>query len=263
MIGPKLQQLRKSRRWSIQRMADELGIAKSTYAGYETGYREPSLDTIRKAAVLLQVSVDELLGTTPPKEPSRGGFDAEASGSGSSAGEHPATGTRSRTSDQAVEGPIREGSSHRSGLAERRPGGPGTLFARGAHFSLSRSQVHNVPTERSPRLSGDAVMGLRHTAPSTAGTTNADDATAEASGSGDDTEGSASRNGHADKDASTATSSSTVLPELSLQDTDPELGLWFKELLEAPEERRAELRQIWDIIKQREAGRSPGQRQGE
>lgn len=44
---------------------------------------------------------------------------------------------------------------------------------------------------------------------------------------------------------------------------DPELGLWFKELLDAPEERREELRKIWEIIKQREAGRKPGDKQGE
>lgn len=42
---------------------------------------------------------------------------------------------------------------------------------------------------------------------------------------------------------------------------DPELGLWFKELKDAPEEKREELRQIWDIIKQREAGRKPGDKQ--
>lgn len=42
---------------------------------------------------------------------------------------------------------------------------------------------------------------------------------------------------------------------------DPELGIWFKELLEAPEEKREELKQIWDIIKQREAGRKPGDKQ--
>lgn len=44
---------------------------------------------------------------------------------------------------------------------------------------------------------------------------------------------------------------------------DPELGLWFKELLDAPAERREELRKIWEIIKQREAGRKPGDKQGE
>ena len=42
---------------------------------------------------------------------------------------------------------------------------------------------------------------------------------------------------------------------------DPELGLWFKELKEAPEQKREELRQIWEIIKQREAGRNPGDKQ--
>ncbi|WP_370297868.1 helix-turn-helix domain-containing protein [Ammoniphilus sp. YIM 78166] len=33
-------------------------MAKSTYAGYGSGYREPSLETIRKLADLLETSVD-------------------------------------------------------------------------------------------------------------------------------------------------------------------------------------------------------------
>lgn len=44
---------------------------------------------------------------------------------------------------------------------------------------------------------------------------------------------------------------------------DPELGLWFKELQEAPEERREELKRIWKIISEREKGRKPGDKQGE
>ncbi|WP_240763031.1 helix-turn-helix domain-containing protein [Paenibacillus thalictri] len=144
MIGPKLHQLRKHKGWSIQHMADLLGIAKSTYAGYETGYREPSLDMLRKAASILQVSVDELL----------------------SAGNNANEGDSGLQMPSMPEGPRQH----------------------------SRTPENNLSQESTD---------------------------------------------------------------------DPEMGLWFKELLEAPEERRAELRKIWDIIKQREAGRLPDQHQGE
>lgn len=42
---------------------------------------------------------------------------------------------------------------------------------------------------------------------------------------------------------------------------DPNLGLWFKELKDSPEEQVDELRKIWEIIKSRETGRMPGDRQ--
>lgn len=58
----RLTNLRKSRRWSIQYTADRLGIAKSTYAGYESGYREPPLEAIKLLADLFETSVDFLLG---------------------------------------------------------------------------------------------------------------------------------------------------------------------------------------------------------
>lgn len=58
----RLSRLRKSKKWSLQYTADRLGIAKSTYAGYESGYREPPLETLKKLADLLETSVDYLLG---------------------------------------------------------------------------------------------------------------------------------------------------------------------------------------------------------
>lgn len=60
----RLAELRKSRRWTMQYISDRLGIAKSTYAGYESGYREPSLDTIKRISELYKTSVDYLLERT-------------------------------------------------------------------------------------------------------------------------------------------------------------------------------------------------------
>lgn len=56
--------LRKKRKWSLQETADQLGIAKSTYAGYESGYREPSLQSLSQMADLFETTVDFILGRT-------------------------------------------------------------------------------------------------------------------------------------------------------------------------------------------------------
>ncbi|MEF3302402.1 helix-turn-helix domain-containing protein [Paenibacillus sp. GYB003] len=129
VIGETITQLRKQMRWSQQTVAARLGIAKSTYAGYESGYREPSVDMLGQLAELFGVTVDRLIG---------------------------------KRTDEPV-------------------------------------AAEQVPAPAAPAAEWD----------------------------------------------------------------DPELGVWFKELLEAPEERRDELRQIWEIIKTRESGRKPGDKQGE
>ena len=43
-------------------VADNIGVAKSTYSLYERGNREPNVQTIKKLADLLNVSADDLLG---------------------------------------------------------------------------------------------------------------------------------------------------------------------------------------------------------
>ncbi|MGG3467085.1 helix-turn-helix transcriptional regulator [Neobacillus pocheonensis] len=67
MLG-RLSELRKARKWSLQETADQLGIAKSTYAGYESGYREPSLHSLSQIADLFDTTVDYLLGRTENSE---------------------------------------------------------------------------------------------------------------------------------------------------------------------------------------------------
>jgi transcriptional regulator with XRE-family HTH domain len=62
VISKRLSELRKRKKWSLQYTADRLGIAKSTYAGYESGYRQPSLEAIKELASLFETSVDYLLG---------------------------------------------------------------------------------------------------------------------------------------------------------------------------------------------------------
>jgi transcriptional regulator with XRE-family HTH domain len=67
MLEP-LSELRKERKWSLQETADQLGIAKSTYAGYESGYREPSLQSLSQIADLFETTVDYILGRTGEKQ---------------------------------------------------------------------------------------------------------------------------------------------------------------------------------------------------
>ncbi|MFI8492610.1 helix-turn-helix domain-containing protein [Peribacillus butanolivorans] len=62
MILNRIVSLRKGKRWSLQYTADQLGIAKSTYAGYESGYRRPSLESIKSMADLFETSIDYILG---------------------------------------------------------------------------------------------------------------------------------------------------------------------------------------------------------
>lgn len=43
-------------------VAEKIGVAKSTYSLYESGNREPNVQTIKKISDVLGVSADELLG---------------------------------------------------------------------------------------------------------------------------------------------------------------------------------------------------------
>ncbi|MBD2845934.1 helix-turn-helix transcriptional regulator [Paenibacillus sp. IB182496] len=73
MFAKRLKQLRKKRKYSMQEVADQVGVAKSTYAGYESGYRQPTLETTQAIARKLHTSADYLLGLTDhidPQEPS-------------------------------------------------------------------------------------------------------------------------------------------------------------------------------------------------
>lgn len=53
---------RRARGYTQAIMAEKLGIARSTYAGYETGKRSPDIEMLSKISETLYVSADELLG---------------------------------------------------------------------------------------------------------------------------------------------------------------------------------------------------------
>lgn len=62
MFAENLGFARRARGYSQAFMAEKLGIARSTYAGYETGKRSPNVEMLAKLSEELFVSADELLG---------------------------------------------------------------------------------------------------------------------------------------------------------------------------------------------------------
>lgn len=75
-IGERLAKARTAMQLTTQQVADELGIARSTYTGYETEYREPDTKALIRLAEMYEVSLDWLLTgksgddlpTLPPEE---------------------------------------------------------------------------------------------------------------------------------------------------------------------------------------------------
>lgn len=63
-LSERLKELRKSNNWTIEEFAEMIGVAKSTYHGYEKEHRQPSLDIINKIAEIYEVSTDYLFGRT-------------------------------------------------------------------------------------------------------------------------------------------------------------------------------------------------------
>ena len=61
-FSERMKALRQDRRMSLEDLGKKLGLAKSTIAGYESGFREPSLGTVVSIANLFQVTTDYLLG---------------------------------------------------------------------------------------------------------------------------------------------------------------------------------------------------------
>lgn len=72
-----LKEARLKRNLSQKEVADQIGVAKSTYSLYESGNREPSVQTIKKISDVLNVSADELLGMTDQPTTIAAHFDGD------------------------------------------------------------------------------------------------------------------------------------------------------------------------------------------
>lgn len=69
MLGTRITQLRKKNKYTQEVVASHLGIPRSTYSNYESGKREPDLQTINALATFFDVTVDYLTGRT--KDPNQ------------------------------------------------------------------------------------------------------------------------------------------------------------------------------------------------
>lgn len=67
MLSQRLKSLRNGTPDTQAQLADKLGVARTTYAMYEQGKREPDNATLNKIADFFNVSVDYLLGRTDIK----------------------------------------------------------------------------------------------------------------------------------------------------------------------------------------------------
>ena len=61
-VNVNLREIRTSREMTVQEIAEYLSCSFSAYSRYETGKREPSIDTLLKLSKLYHVSVDYLIG---------------------------------------------------------------------------------------------------------------------------------------------------------------------------------------------------------
>lgn len=62
MYGEKLRELRSLEGWTQEEVAKKIGVSKQTYSHYENEKRTPSLETIRKLAVVYGVNIDYVFG---------------------------------------------------------------------------------------------------------------------------------------------------------------------------------------------------------
>ncbi|PQO24153.1 transcriptional regulator [Rhodobacteraceae bacterium WD3A24] len=66
-LGARVRDLRKEKGWTLQRAAEEAGLARSTLSKIENGQMSPTYDALRKLAEGLAISIPQLF--TPPTEP--------------------------------------------------------------------------------------------------------------------------------------------------------------------------------------------------
>ena len=71
MYGERLKGLRKERNMTIEDLSTALGFPRSTYAGYETEKRKPSIETIIRLAEFYNVSTDYILGLSDDRDPKK------------------------------------------------------------------------------------------------------------------------------------------------------------------------------------------------
>lgn len=61
-IKERIKELRLDKKISQKQLSKELGLSEKTISHYESGYSEPSLDTLMKICIYFNTTADYLLG---------------------------------------------------------------------------------------------------------------------------------------------------------------------------------------------------------
>ena len=65
ILGVRVRELRKARKWTLEQAARQAGLARSTLSKIENGQMSPTYDALKKLATGLEISVPQLF--TPPQ----------------------------------------------------------------------------------------------------------------------------------------------------------------------------------------------------
>lgn len=68
-IGERLRSAREALGYTQQRLADEIGVAASTYSRYEAGVQKITIPELRKVAALLGIPLEAAIGGPGPDNP--------------------------------------------------------------------------------------------------------------------------------------------------------------------------------------------------
>ncbi|MBM7563458.1 helix-turn-helix domain-containing protein [Paenibacillus sacheonensis] len=66
-MGDRLRELRLRKNISQEEVARQIGITRSAYSHYEINNRQPVYETLKKLAVLFNVSLDYIIGGEPAR----------------------------------------------------------------------------------------------------------------------------------------------------------------------------------------------------
>lgn len=67
-FSERLMQLRKQRGWSQEQLGEQLHVTRQTVSKWETGATTPELNKLIELSELFDLSIDELVGRTPPAQ---------------------------------------------------------------------------------------------------------------------------------------------------------------------------------------------------
>lgn len=67
-ISKNIRFLRKSKGWNQSRLGELVEISNATVSSYESGVNQPGIDTVVKLAMVLEVSIDDLIFRDIEKE---------------------------------------------------------------------------------------------------------------------------------------------------------------------------------------------------